>query len=171
MGRLEFYKGLDVFVEACDQRNFGHKDPIRAVIAGPGVIEKLIKMPPPKNIELLARLIHDEEAVDLFRGCGLKVLPYIEASQSALVATAYFFRKPVIVTRVGALPEYVAEGETGWVIPPNDPAALADCLRNALGDLPQLERMGNAGREWYEHQRKLEMTTLQDMYHLVVGQS
>jgi glycosyltransferase involved in cell wall biosynthesis len=49
------------------------------------------------------------------------VLPYRDATQSALVAHAYFFRKPAIVTRTGALPEYVVEGETGWVVPRADP--------------------------------------------------
>jgi glycosyltransferase involved in cell wall biosynthesis len=80
------------------------------------------------------------------------------------VASAYYFCKPVVVTQVGALPEYVVEGETGWVIPPSDPLALADVLHEALGDPDRLARMGSAGRAWYERERQSEGETLRAMY-------
>jgi glycosyltransferase involved in cell wall biosynthesis len=115
-------------------------------------------------VEVRNRLVGDEEAVELFSRCGLVVLPYVEASQSAQVAAAYFFRKPVIVTCVGALPEYVIEGETGWVLPAEDAQALTDTMQAALQDPARLERMGQAGRAWYDRERKAEGTALQEMY-------
>ena len=169
MGRLEVYKGLDVLVEACRLISAGGDQSITAVIAGPGQLEKPVSGLLPANIEVRNRLVEDEEAIDLFSRCGLVVLPYIEASQSALVAAAYFFRKPVIVTRVGALPEYVVDGETGWVIPANDPEALAEAIRTALSDPARLAGMGEAGRAWYEQQREAELATLQSMYGRVAG--
>ena len=114
-------------------------------------------------------MIEDDEAIDLFSRCSLVVLPYIDATQSALIGAAYFFGKPVIVTRAGALPEYVVEGETGWVIPPRDPQALAECLQAALGDPDRLARMGRAGRAWYDAQRIVERETLDDMYARVAA--
>lgn len=96
------------------------------------------------------------------------VVPYVEASQSALVAAAYF-RKPVIITRVGALPEYVVEGETGWVVPPQDPRVLAPALREALSDPARLARMGETGRDWYDRERQGEGITLQEMYARLAG--
>ena len=134
------------------------------IIAGKGRLDKLIQNPLAPNVEVRNRLICDEEAVDLFRRCGLLVLPYIEASQSALIAAAYFFRKPVIVTDVGALTEYVVEGETGWVIPPGDPQALADTLQAALADTARLVHMGQAAREWYDSRRQIEEANLLQMY-------
>jgi glycosyltransferase involved in cell wall biosynthesis len=119
-------------------------------------------------VEIRNWLVGDDEAVDLFRRCGVVVLPYVEASQSALVAAAYFFRKPAIVTRAGALPEYVVHGETGWVIPPGDPQALAATLAAALGDPDRLARMGRAGWAWYERQRRAEFDALQQMVAALV---
>jgi glycosyltransferase involved in cell wall biosynthesis len=116
-----------------------------------------------------SRLIGDDEALDLFRRCGLLVLPYRDATQSALVAHAYFFRKPVIVTRTGALPECVVKGQTGWLVPPEDPQALAAALSEALGAPARLARMGEAGRTWYECQRQAEWSTLQEMYAMLAG--
>jgi alpha-maltose-1-phosphate synthase len=115
-------------------------------------------------VELRNRLIEDDEAIDLFRRCSLVVLPYVDATQSALIAAAYFFGKPVIVTRTGALPEYVIDGETGWVIEPRDPQALAECLLAAFSDPARLAEMGKAGRAWYEVQRRIEHSMLLTMY-------
>ena len=53
---------------------------------------------------------------------------------------------PVVASRVGGLAEVVAEGETGLLVPPGDPAALADALGRLIDD-PQLrQRLGAAGR-------------------------
>ena len=139
----------------------------RAVIAGRGNISDLWAGNLPKGVELRNRLIPDAEAVDLFRRCGLLVLPYINATQSALIAAAYYFRKPVLVTRTGALPEYVEDGRTGCVVEPGHPATLARCLAEMLGDPSGMAQMGTAGRAWYETRRTLEMQTLRAMYQRV----
>lgn len=53
---------------------------------------------------------------------------------------------PVVVTRVGALPEVVSHGETGLVVPPNDPAALAAALDELVRNPMQAAAFGAAGR-------------------------
>jgi glycosyltransferase involved in cell wall biosynthesis len=98
------------------------------------------------------------------------VLPYVDATQSAQVASAYYFRKPVIVTRTGALPEYVRQGLTGYVVEPGQPMALSNRLEELLGDSDRLARMGAAGRDWYENQRAQEQQTLLSMYERLAGQ-
>jgi glycosyltransferase involved in cell wall biosynthesis len=162
--RFEVYKGLPVLIEATRRIAPTMESSPSVILAGRGKLEKLGLGPVPPNVEVRNRLIDDEEAINLFSRCGLVVLPYIEASQSALIAAAYFLRKPVIVTHTGALPEYVVPGKTGWVIPPNDPQALADTLEKALADPDRLAQMGCAGREWYDGQRQVEEETLQHMY-------
>ncbi len=61
-------------------------------------------------------------------------LPYTEASQSGVVSTAYGFGKPVVVTDVGSIPEIVDDGVTGLIVPPRDPAALAEAIIRLLKD-------------------------------------
>jgi glycosyltransferase involved in cell wall biosynthesis len=118
----------------------------------------------PGNVEMRNRLIEDQEAIQLFRQCSVVVLPYTDATQSAVIAAAYAFGKPVIVTDTGALPEYVVEGETGWIIEPRDSSALAECLQMAEREPTRLTRMGEAGRRWYHTQRTAERRTLRLMY-------
>ena len=116
---------------------------MRAIIAGQGEATDLTTGSLPANVEVRNRLIEDAEAIDLFSRCSVVVLPYLDATQSALIAAAYFFGKPVIVTRTGALPEYVVEGVTGWIIEPNRPAELAHCLATALNDPTVFSQAGS----------------------------
>jgi glycosyltransferase involved in cell wall biosynthesis len=53
---------------------------------------------------------------------------------------------PVIATNVGGLPEVVRDGETGWLVPPRNPAALADAMIAALRDGYERKRRAMAGQ-------------------------
>ena len=168
-GRIERYKGVDHLLNAAAALDGQPQEIQRLVLAGPGDVGVLWSKPLPPGVEVRGGLIGDDETLDLFRRCGVVILPYRDATQSALIGHAYYFRKPVIVTRTGALPEYVVEGETGWVVPPEDPQALADALQEALSDPMRLARMGEAGRAWYDGARKNEEMTLQQMYAKLAG--
>jgi glycosyltransferase involved in cell wall biosynthesis len=64
---------------------------------------------------------------------------------AALVAMAQGV--PVVASRVGGLPEVVEEGETGWLVPPGSPQALADAITHAASDPERLREMGNKARQ------------------------
>lgn len=81
-----------------------------------------------------------------FGAADVVVLPYVSATDSAVLTTAYSFGRPVVTTHVGGLPEIVEEGQSGRLVPPNDCEALAEALVDLLSDSAQLERMGNFAR-------------------------
>lgn len=167
-GRLEHYKGVDYLITASAMLDAPAGDGPRLVLAGPGKLEAMWAGSLPPYIEVRNRLIGDDEAMDLFRRCGLLVLPYLDATQSALIPAAYFFRKPVVVTWTGALPEYVEDGRTGWLVEPDHPPSLARCLGKALADPARLAEMGVAGRAWYDEWRAAEQLVLERLYERLV---
>ena len=163
-GRLEAYKGVEYLLTAFAQASSSYPAEYQLVLAGPGDLSKVWAGSLPAGVELRNRLISDVEALDLFRRCSLVLLPYIDATQSALIASAYYFQKPVLVSRSGALPEYVKEGETGFIVEPGHPTTLARALSTALGDSERLRQMGCAGRHWFDQQRVVEEEDLQMLY-------
>jgi glycosyltransferase involved in cell wall biosynthesis len=170
-GRLERYKGIAPLLAAHAQGEARRPNGRRLVLAGSGSLGVLWSGVLPPGVEVRNRLIGDQEALDLFRHCGLLVLPYLDATQSALIGAAYFFRKPVVASRAGALSEYVQEGRTGWLVEPGDVAGLAACLDQALSDIPRLARMGETGRAWYDAERTRELAALLHMYERLAAQS
>jgi len=54
---------------------------------------------------------------------------------------------PVVATRVGGSPEVVDDGVTGCLVPPQDPAALAQAIAQLANDPTAAARMGERGRE------------------------
>jgi glycosyltransferase involved in cell wall biosynthesis len=168
-GRLERYKGVDHLLTAWAMVAGEARKEGCLVLAGPGDLAKLWAGPLPPGVEVHNRLIDDEEALALFRRCGVLALPYRGATQSALIPAAYFFRKPVLAAPSGALDEYVEEGRTGWLVEPDHPPSLARCLAGALADPGRLAEMGAAGRAWYDARRATEGQILECMYARLAG--
>lgn len=145
-GRIHRYKGLDCLIRAEPLITREVPD-ARIVIAGTGEdfgrYEKA--MAGRDAFEVHNYRIPYEEGARLFQQASVVALPYVEASQSGVIPTAYGFRRPVVVTDVGSLPEVVDDGATGYVVPPRDPAALAAAIVNLLKDPGMCRRMGEQG--------------------------
>jgi len=132
-GNICAYKGLEALVEAGSIIAREYPD-IRIVVAGRGDIEgpnrKALEQDP--HFELHNRFIPNEEVFRFFRRASVVVLPYVEASQSGVIPLAYGFGKPVVATDVGSIPEVVEDGKTGYIVPPNNAAALAAAVVKIL---------------------------------------
>ncbi|MFL5804300.1 MAG: glycosyltransferase [Roseiflexaceae bacterium] len=79
-------------------------------------------------VSFVNRYVPNEDLRAYFDLADVVVLPYISATQSAVVQLAFGFGKPVITTRVGGLHEVVHDGVNGLVVPPQDEAALANAI-------------------------------------------
>jgi glycogen synthase len=90
------------------------------------------------------------EVVELYSHAAVFVCPSIYEPFGLINLEAMACGTPVVATRVGGIPEVVVDGETGWLVPPGDEAALAQALRGALADPALARRMGEAGRRRVE---------------------
>lgn len=146
-GWIEDYKGLEYLIKSINDIST-KKPEIKLIIAGSGDFEKyrhLIKNN--ENFEIHNRFIPDEEVPSFFQRAKLVVLPYIECTQSGIIPIAYAFKKPVIVTDVGSIPEVVDNGKTGFIVPPGDSNALSNAIIKLLDNDGLLREMGKNGNE------------------------
>jgi len=101
------------------------------------------------HVRLLDRYLEDHEVEAVFRAADVAVLPYRSATQSGVTHVAYALGVPVITTDVGGLAETVSAGETGLVVPPEDPETLAAAVVRFFE-----ERMGERLRSGIEALRR-----------------
>jgi glycosyltransferase involved in cell wall biosynthesis len=87
-----------------------------------------------------------EAAARVFAASDIVAFPYRRASASGVLLLSYAFGRPVVIYPVGGLPEFVEDGETGWVCPRADPGALRDTLAAVVAAGPvERERRGRSG--------------------------
>ncbi|HYH46766.1 MAG TPA: glycosyltransferase family 4 protein, partial [Thermoanaerobaculia bacterium] len=86
----------------------------------------------------------------LLGGAAALVVPSTYEGMPLVVLEAMAAGVPVVASRVSGIPEVVVDGETGWLVPKEDPAALAGALAEVLADASEARRRGEAGRRRVE---------------------
>jgi glycosyltransferase involved in cell wall biosynthesis len=85
------------------------------------------------NVSLEFGRVTPERKRELFSGASWTLLPYMSFhSQSGVLADAYTYRVPLVVSDVGAIGPTVRDDGTGFVVPPGDSAALATAMERAV---------------------------------------
>ena len=96
-----------------------------------------------------------EQARALLASSDILVLPSFDENLPMSVIEGMSAGLAVVATPVGAVEDILSDGDTGLLVPPGDPAALADALRKLVQD-PQLRRkLGHAAQDY--HRRHLDM--------------
>lgn len=105
------------------------------------------EMPPVANVHALGPLPH-AATIEALRRSLFSVAPSIWAEPFGIVALeAAAAGKPVVASEIGGLRDIVVDGETGLLVPPDDPEALRAALALMVGDAAMRARMGAAARE------------------------
>jgi glycosyltransferase involved in cell wall biosynthesis len=150
-GRIHEYKGLDYLMRAAAIAAATVPD-LRVIVAGDGddLDGRLRHLLSDQRCTVHRGYLANDRVAEIFQQASIVVLPYIEGSQSGVVRVAYVFGKPVIVTRVGSIPESVREGVTGLVVPPRDERSLAAAMVALLTDDARRAAMARAAAEMTE---------------------
>lgn len=78
-----------------------------------------------ENVFINEEFVPDEEVEVYFKAADVTILPYVSATTSGVIQTAYQYGCPVIASNVGGLPEAIENGKTGYLLEPRDSWNLA----------------------------------------------
>lgn len=150
IGVMRYYKGLHTLVRAAASVK------ARVIIAGSGpegvALQEQVRQLGLKNV-IFAGQISESEKVALFKGCLAFVLPSHLRSEAfgVVLVEASMFGKPMVTCEIGTGTSFVnLHGETGFVVPPESPNALADAMNALLDDEALALKFGRAARLRYE---------------------
>lgn len=111
------------------------------------------------------------DVIGCIKGFDLFVLSSITEGLGTSLLDAMACAKPIVATSAGGIPEVVADGATGVLVPPHDPRALAAAIVRLLRDGSARQRMGDAGlarvRERFTVERMVAETA--EVYQAVAG--
>jgi glycosyltransferase involved in cell wall biosynthesis len=144
-GRMEAYKGLEVLLDAADiLRERGVK--FQLILAGRGPeLERLSdRIEKNADIHVFKRFLTPKEAIEQFQKASFVVLPYLNATQSGVLAASLANARPVIASDTGGLAEIIDHDVNGMILPPNNAVALADACEKLLNDRTMLQKLSNA---------------------------
>jgi glycosyltransferase involved in cell wall biosynthesis len=154
VGRLIPHKGINYLLEGVDRET-------QVRIVGTPYNQEymclLKRLSIDKQVVFLSG-IGDNELVSEYQTAGVTVLPSVYDTVygdhvavpellGLVLLESMACGTPVIGTSVGAIPEFVVDGVTGYIVPPNDARAIGDCIRDLLREPERVERMGRNGRQ------------------------
>lgn len=149
-GRLDSEKRPDVVTEAFER--LPAEFPGVLVLAGEGPLREPLerKSAAEPRIHVIPFIQDRGSLAELMGSADLYVSGMPHETFGLSVVEAQACGLPVVGVRSGAMVERVAEGETGLLVPPGDPAAMADAIRSLEADRSRLHAMGEAGRRHVE---------------------
>lgn len=138
-GRIKAYKGIGLLLEAV--RLVQEKHAVALLIAGQGSLAPYAaQLESLGQVSLLNRWIAEGEVQPILDDSDIIIAPYIEASQSGVIPSAYGAGIPVIATPVGGLIEQLRDGETGLLARAPTAEALAEAIGRMITDPALYER-------------------------------
>lgn len=163
IGRLVYYKGVDVLINA-----FKEVNGCELFIIGTGKLENELKQKSSDKIHFLGSL-SDDDVKSALNECDIFILPSVAKSEAFGIVQmeAMIYGKPVINTNLPTGVPYVSiDNETGITVPVNDEKSLADAIQKLADDDELREFYGQNGyrrvREYFSMDNMLD--SLYDLY-------
>ncbi len=147
-GFIRDYKGLDLLLEAfADNRLYDRR--IKLLVAGefycdPRPYKEIISRHHLEDQVIMSNdFIPDSQVLNYFCAADLVVQPYKSATQSGVTQIAYHFNKPMIITDVGGLAEFVPHEKVGYVVNP-EPGEISAAILRFYDEHKEVEFSANA---------------------------
>jgi colanic acid/amylovoran biosynthesis glycosyltransferase len=161
VARFQAKKGLDTLLAACALlRDRGVAFHLQLIGDGPerAALESQVRRLHLEPYVAMAGAQPQEEIADALRAAHVFVMPCRRDRSGDMDGIPTVFMealataRPVVSCAVSGVPELVRDGETGVLVPPDDPGALADAVARLAGDPLLRARLGAQGRALVERQ-------------------
>lgn len=160
-GKLKPYKGADILIRALAVLPEAVRANIRLHIVGKSEMDTapLFELADSLKVSALIkwdlRFVDDAEMAGIFANADIMALPYRDIDASGVLMVALSVGRPIVASRIGLFAEILKDGVHGYLIPQEDPAALAEALTK-LATNPDLRQkmsaevhnLGNATPSW-----------------------
>jgi glycosyltransferase involved in cell wall biosynthesis len=148
VAHLEDHKGHKYLIKAAELLK-AQAPNIRIVVVGEGSLKfELTKQVRELHVEDLVFFLGFRDDVPrILASLDLFVLSSHLEGLGSSIMDAMASRLPVVATRTGGIPEVVVDGETGLLVPPRDPAALAEGILRLYRDRELAKKLGQRGYE------------------------
>ena len=149
-GRIHAYKGLNLLLDAM---RLLQKDSYQCslTIAGAGDLAPyLVKLEKLNHVSIENRFLPDAELLQILAAHDVLVLPYVEASQSAVAVNALWAALPSIATPVGALPQQLKHGIDALIVDEISAQALATAISNLCNNKQLYEKLSQGAYNSYQ---------------------
>lgn len=154
VGRLFQQKGQRYLIQAM-RRVVDHAPNVRLLIRGDGADESDLRVLTAalglqSHVTILDGYRSHPEVLALLRVCDIFVFPSLYEGLGIALIEALASRRPCVASNIGPIPEVIDDGRTGLLVPPMDPAALAEGILALVGDPDRRRQMGEEGRKVVE---------------------
>ena len=166
-GFIRDYKGLDILLRALADPQLDDLS-LHLLVAGEFYADEeryrqlITDLRLKDRITLHDRYIPQSDVRYYFGAADLVVQPYRSATQSGISQLAYHFEKPMVVTKVGGLPEIVDHGQSGYVVEVS-PEAVAEAIRDYFAENRQAEFEEGVRKAKYRFSWKNMVNTIRSL--------
>lgn len=158
VSRLQSEKGIDELIEASAVLRSTLPDAVVVVAGGGPELDRLREKAAASGAGGAIRLLGPRSDVgDVLAVADAFCLPSRHEGLPMSLLEAMSTGLPCVATAVGGVPDLVADGVSGLLVPPLDPASLADALARVLSDPPLATSLGREAKRMVEHSYSLEI--------------
>lgn len=146
VSRLAEGKGFDVLLDALERIS---NDRVTLYIVGDGPLHGWLEqeIEQRKLSDTVSLLGYRSDIPSVTAACDVFVLPSYREGTPRVITEAMASGLPVVATNIAGIPEQVVDGESGYLFPPGDDAALAAHLEKLIASREQCQAFAKAGRE------------------------
>lgn len=149
-GRLVPWKGIHILLQAFEI--LSKEKNVELHIVGGGPAES--------DLRKLAETLTSKNRITFLATVPAKVIPKHILESDVVVLPSFYdtfphgmletlaYARPLVATRVNGIPEVVVDGETGWLVEPNNPTAMARAIQEVLENPSKAERIAKAGQNF-----------------------